>query len=99
MSGSTLAFIFIPLGAAVALAVWITAVFRAQRRPESSGQGDPLGRQVAGGIFRGGGGRQVMPRRDAPAKAPEPAASAAAPGQDEDAMGEARPGHQDRPGR
>jgi hypothetical protein len=91
MSGSSWAFIIIPVGVAIALAVWIAAVFRAQRHPGGSGQGDPLGRQVAGGIFRGGG-RQVMPRRDAPAQAPAGTPTA---GRDEDAAAQMRP---DQPG-
>jgi hypothetical protein len=91
-----LAFIIIPVGVAIALVVWIGAVFRAQRSPGGSGEGDPMGRQVAGGMFRNRGGRQVMPRRDAPAAAPtSPAAPtpAAGAGQQDDATARTRPEH------
>jgi hypothetical protein len=88
VSGSTLVFIIIPVGVFIGLIIWIMAVFRAERSTGGGG-GDPLGRQVAGGIFRNRGGRQVMPRRDAPAAAPTPAAAA---GQQDDTTARTRPG-------
>lgn len=75
MSGSLLAVIFIPIVVAIALAVWLGAVYRASRHPDS-GPGKMPRREVIGGTFRAGGGRQLMPRRDAPVDIAEEAASA-----------------------
>lgn len=75
MSNSVTAAIVIPIVVAIALAFWIFLVYRADRHPHAGGQPDPGSRagpqrEVAGGAFRGSGGRQVMPRRDAvPAEA------------------------------
>jgi hypothetical protein len=91
MSNSVIVAIVVPIVVAIALAGWIVAVYRADRhpqggRPERSHRSVPR-REVAGGSFRGSGGRQVMPRRDSvPAEAagdpaqkggPVPAESAA----------------------
>jgi hypothetical protein len=76
MSDSLLAVIFIPIVVAIALACWIFAVFHANRHPDS-GPGKMPRREVIGGAFRASGGRQVMPRRDAPADTAEEASSAA----------------------
>jgi len=65
MSGSLIAVVVIPVVVAIALAVWIIAVYRANRRPDS-GPGKMPRRQVIGGAFRSSGGRQLMPRRDDP---------------------------------
>jgi hypothetical protein len=67
MTGSTLGIVLIVIVAAVCLAVWITAVFRAERHPGGSGRGGAPRRKITGGIFRGDP-RQQMPRRDAPAE-------------------------------
>jgi hypothetical protein len=63
MSGSLIAVVVIPIVVGVALAVWIVAVYRASRHPDS-GSGKMPSREVIGGAFRAGGGRQLMPRRD-----------------------------------
>jgi hypothetical protein len=65
MSHSTLAAIIIPVVALVALAVWISLVYRASRHPGNGRRVPRIRRQVSGGMFEGSGGRQVMPRRDA----------------------------------
>jgi hypothetical protein len=69
MSGTTLGIVLIVIVAAVGLAVWITAVFRAERHPETGRGGAPR-RKISGGIFRGDP-RQQTPRRDAPAEVPD----------------------------
>lgn len=63
MSHSVLAAIIVPIVVLIALAAWLAAVYRAQRHPKA-GSGSSLPYEVSGGAFRGGG-RQVMPRRDA----------------------------------
>jgi hypothetical protein len=65
MSNTVLAAIIVPIVVAVALAVWITAVYRADKnpRPVGSRSRGPR-REVTGGSFRGTGGRQVMPLPD-----------------------------------
>lgn len=67
MSGSTLGIVLIVIVAAAGLAVWITAVFHAERHPETTGRGGAPRRKISGGIFRGDP-RQQTPRRDAPAE-------------------------------
>jgi hypothetical protein len=64
--------IVVPLS--VAVFGWVFAVLWASTHPEVRHLGHPTGRSIAGGMFRGGG-REVMPRRDA-----EPAESVAAAG-------------------
>jgi hypothetical protein len=66
MATSALGIVIIVIVVAAGLVVWITAVFRAERRPETGRGGAPR-RKVTGGIFRGDP-RQQMPRRDAPAE-------------------------------
>jgi hypothetical protein len=68
MSGSLVAVIVIPIVVGVVLACWIIAVYHANRHPDS-GPGKMPRREVIGGAFRAGGGRQVMPRRDDPVDA------------------------------
>lgn len=75
MSGSLLAVIFVPIVVAIALACWIFAVYHANRHPDS-GPGKMPRREVIGGTFRSSGGRQVMPRRDAPVVTADEAAAA-----------------------
>jgi hypothetical protein len=66
MSHSTLAAIIIPVVALIALAVWITLVYRADRHSGTGRRVPRLRHEVGGGSFESrGGGRQVMPRRDA----------------------------------
>lgn len=48
MSGSLLAIVLIPVVVAVTLAVWLTAVYRASRHPDS-GPGKMPRREVIGG--------------------------------------------------
>lgn len=80
MSGSLIAVIVIPIVVAIALAVWLVAIYRANSHPDS-GPGKMPRREVIGGAFRSGGGRQLMPRRDQPADvAEERSASAEAVG-------------------
>ncbi len=70
MSGSTIAFVVIPVVVAVVLAVMIFSVYHAERHPPAPQPGKHPGHEVSGGAFDGQGGRQVMPRRDAtPAEA------------------------------
>jgi hypothetical protein len=79
MSNSVLAAIITPVVAIIALAVWILAVYRAQRNPRNPKAGRRLQPryEVAGGAFRSEGGRQLMPRRDAvPAEAGDEAPEA-----------------------
>jgi hypothetical protein len=52
--------------AAAGLFVFLYLVFHAERHPDTGRGGAPR-RKITGGIFRGNG-RQVMPRRDAPAE-------------------------------
>jgi len=63
MSHAVLTAIVVPLVVAVALAVWITMVYRAERHPgfARSRNSSKQRREVSGGSFRGSGGRQVMP--------------------------------------
>src|SRR5262249_41615688 len=62
MTTSTLGTVLIVIVVAAGLVVWIGAVFRANKHPET-GRGAPR-RKVTGGIFQGDP-RQQMPRRDA----------------------------------
>ncbi len=67
MSGSALLLaIIIPVLAVAGLGVWIGGVMHADHRSRRDQAADPgpLSHRVKGGAFRGGG-RQVMPRRDA----------------------------------
>lgn len=66
MTTSALGIVIIVIVVAAGLVVWITAVFRAERHPETGRGGAPR-RKITGGIFRGDP-RQQMPRRDAPAE-------------------------------
>jgi hypothetical protein len=66
MTTSTLGIVLIVVVVAVGLVVWISAVFRAERHPET-GRGAAPQRKITGSIFRGDP-RQQMPRRDAPAE-------------------------------
>jgi hypothetical protein len=65
MSGSTLAIIIIPVVVVIALATWLVMVYFAQRRPGNDRKVTPPDTAVSGGAFEAGGGRQVMPHRDA----------------------------------
>lgn len=67
MTTSSLATVIIVVVVLAGLAVWITAVFRAERHPEPGRRGGAPRRKITGGIFRGDP-RQQMPRRDAPAE-------------------------------
>jgi hypothetical protein len=67
MTTSALGTIIIVIVVAAGLAVWISAVFRAERHPDTTGRGGTPRRKITGGIFRGDP-RQQMPRRDAPAE-------------------------------
>ncbi len=66
MTTSTLGIVIIVIVVAAGLAVWISAVFHAERHPEPGRGGSPR-RKITGGIFRGDP-RQQTPRRDAPAE-------------------------------
>jgi hypothetical protein len=66
MTGSTLGFILIPVVVAVCLAIWISSVFHAERKPGPGRPTKATDRDVTGGIFRGDP-RQQMPHRDATA--------------------------------
>jgi hypothetical protein len=66
MTTSTLGIVIIVIVVAAGLAVWISAVFHAERHP-GTGRGGAPRRKITGGIFRGDP-RQQMPRRDAPAE-------------------------------
>lgn len=66
MTTSALGTGIIVIVVAAGLVVWITAVFRAERHPETGRGGAPR-RKITGGIFQGDR-RQQMPRRDAPAE-------------------------------
>lgn len=67
MTTSALATVIIVVVVAAGLVVWITAVFRAERHPESGHRGAMPRRKIIGGTFRGDP-RQQTPRRDAPAE-------------------------------
>lgn len=77
MSNSVLAATIVPIVALLALAVWLAAIYRADRRPRRAGHPEQSERavprrEVSGGQFRSTGGRQLMPRRDqTPAEALE----------------------------
>ncbi len=66
MTTSTLGTVIIVIVVAAGLAVWISAVFHAERHP-GTGRGGAPRRKITGGIFRGDP-RQQVPRRDAPAE-------------------------------
>ena len=66
MTTSALGIVIIVIVVAAGLVVWISAVFRAEKRP-GTGRGGAPRRKVTGSIFRGDP-RQQMPRRDAPAE-------------------------------
>jgi len=66
MTTSTLGTVLIVIVVAAGLVVWLSAVFRAERHPETGRGGTPR-RKITGGIFQGDP-RQQMPRRDAPAE-------------------------------
>jgi hypothetical protein len=66
MTTSTLGIVLVVVVVAVGLVVWLSAVFRAERHPET-GRGAAPQRPITGSIFRGNP-RQQMPRRDAPAE-------------------------------
>jgi hypothetical protein len=84
MTTSTLGTIIIVIVVAAGLAVWLIAVFHAERHPQP-GRGRAVpGRKISGGIFRGDP-RQQTPRRDAPAEVPGPGG--------EPGRGEPGPGH------
>lgn len=61
MSNQVIAEIVIPVVIAVALAIWIVLVVRANRHPRYARHSQRPRRQVAGGAFRARGGRQLMP--------------------------------------
>jgi hypothetical protein len=63
MSNTMLAEIVLPVVVAVALVVWISALYRARSRPGYSRRGPDSRpwRQVIRGTLRGSGGRQLMP--------------------------------------
>jgi hypothetical protein len=63
MSNADLAAIIVPIVVALALAAWMTMVYRADRHPGFAGsrRDSQPRREVSGGSFRGAGGRQVMP--------------------------------------
>lgn len=67
MTGTSLAGILTMAAVIVlGLVTWLVLVFWASRRPQYKGQRpDPRPGDVRGGAFLGGG-RSVMPRRDAP---------------------------------
>jgi hypothetical protein len=66
MSNAVMTEIFVPIVVAVALAVWIVMVYRADKNPtyRRSWRGSKPRREVTGGSFRGTGGRQLMPLPD-----------------------------------
>ena len=66
MTTSTLGIVLIVIVVAAGLVVWISAVFRAGRHPETGRGGTPR-RKITGGIFHGDP-RQQMPHRAAPAE-------------------------------
>lgn len=66
MTGSVLAVIFIPVAAAVGLAVWLISVMRVSNRPPKAEPRAEPRQDVLGGIFRGDP-RQQVPSRDVPA--------------------------------
>jgi hypothetical protein len=73
MSNIVLAAVVVPIVVVVVRACWLFLVYRADRHPGQGGQSDDhirVGprRRVVGGRFRSTGGRQLMPRRDAPAE-------------------------------
>jgi hypothetical protein len=66
MSGSTVGIVIIVVVVVLSLAVWLTAIGRAARRPHfKHPQQDQQHGLVHGGTHVGGG-RSVMPTRDAP---------------------------------
>jgi hypothetical protein len=66
MTTSALGIVIIVIVVAAGLVVWISAVFRAERHPETGRGGAPR-RKVTGSIFQGDP-RQQVPHRDAPAE-------------------------------
>jgi hypothetical protein len=66
MTTSALGIVIIVIVVAAGLVVWISAVFRAERHPETGRGGAPR-RKVTGSIFQGDP-RQQTPHRDAPAE-------------------------------
>ena len=68
MSGTSLAGILVMVAVIVAgLAIWLYLVLRANKHPFwKNAKPDDRPGDVRGGVFKGGGGRSVTPRRDAP---------------------------------
>ena len=65
MSGTALLLaIIIPVLVVAGFGIWIGISFYAGSHPRTEGKAAPLDHTVQGGTFQGGG-RQVMPRRDA----------------------------------
>jgi hypothetical protein len=56
------------LGIVAGMAICLTFVLRAARHPGSPARDASPSREIIGGRFDSAGGRQVMPRRDAPAE-------------------------------
>jgi hypothetical protein len=64
MHTSATAIWIIVVVAVVALAIWLIAVMRADRKPSKEPHGDNLRGPVRGGAHAAAGGRSVAPRRD-----------------------------------
>jgi hypothetical protein len=62
MTNADWAAIFVPIVAGILLAVWLTAVLRADTHPDIKHHRKPPGYEVTGGAFNAHeGGRQLMP--------------------------------------
>jgi hypothetical protein len=64
MHTSAIAIWAIVIVAVAGLAIWLTAIARAARKPYQDPHVEPLRGPVQGGAHVGGGGRSVAPRRD-----------------------------------
>ena len=65
MTGSMWAVVFIPIAAAIGLAVWLTVVMYVSKHPQGAKPGSEPRQDIVGGIFRGDP-RQQMPEPGVP---------------------------------
>jgi hypothetical protein len=66
MTGTVTGILIMCVVIVLALAAWLLLVARAARRPGDNRHVQPMRGLVQGGEHVGGGGRSVMPHRDAP---------------------------------
>lgn len=83
MTGSMWTVIFVPVAAAIGLAVWLTVVMYVSNHPQGKKPGSEPRQDIIGGIFRGDP-RQQMPQPGVPASDRTMAGAATARQREED---------------